>query len=122
LTPLAKGPAVPRPKHNPAMQVTPSTQPRYRIVVFHILDSQLAVIRDALRQQLDMHKVTLLAAETKQELYRKHTRDSFVIYIPKFSNHLPPDYEKKNVKKMLFADGMGAIKDHIKDILDGKHD
>lgn len=112
-----------QPRHNPEMApVAPSTQPRYRIIVFHILDSQLAVIRDAMRQKLSLHKVELLAAESKQELYRMHTPNSYVIYIPKFSNHLPPDYEQKNVKKMLFAKGMDTIRSHITDILNGIYD
>lgn len=116
-------PVLRMPKHDPSpIDIAPSSGPRRRIIVFHILDSQLAVLREAMRQQLDMHKVNLMAAETKEDLYRKHTRDSFVIYVPKFSNHLPPDYEKKNVKKMLFAKGIDTIKAHIQDILDGKHD
>lgn len=121
LTPMAT--KTPRPKHNPEMiPVVPSNQPRYRIIIFQILDSQLGLIREAMQQLLSLHKVELINVSTKDELYRKHTKQSYVIYLPKWSNHLPPDYEKDNVKKMLWARGLDGIKDHIKHIVEGNYD
>lgn len=126
LTPGARmqTPAVRHPRHDPSppMTVAPSTAPKYRIIIFHMLDSQVAIIKDAMRQQLDMHRVQLLGADTKADLMRKHTKDSYVIYIPKFSNHLPPNYERDYVRKVLFAKGTTGVQERIHEILQGKHD
>lgn len=94
---------------------TPRVQ-KIRVIVFGLLDAQIATVKESLRAHLEMHRVDVLCTKDKGELYKMHTETSHVIHVQKFSNHLPPDYFKR-VKTLSVANGIGGVKDRILEVI-----